>query len=71
MRKLFFLVVAVAMFGESVCVSSTCTEKKVSELKPLYSDTAESVCMKPKGCVEKQPEVKELTEYENPLTWGL
>lgn len=36
--------------GESVCVSTSCTQGGASELKPLYSDTAESVCMNPKGC---------------------
>jgi hypothetical protein len=83
MKKLALLCIAMAMFGvgevveqnsytgEGVCVSSTCTESAISDLKPLYSETAESVCMNPRGCVERTPEAKDLTEYENPLTWGM
>lgn len=62
MKKLVLVAIATAMFGigevveqntytnESVCVSSTCTNQKDTELKPLYSDTEEKVCMNKSGC---------------------
>ena len=62
MKLLLGLFAITAMFGigevveqntytnDSVCVSSTCTNTEASELKPLYSDTDEKICMNPQGC---------------------